>query len=329
MTYTIVSVTLMLFAAALLVCALLVPVAVLAGDVFHVWGTRSALEWMSEAALRIFAGGLRQRFMRTVNRQSQVGLDKSRRAFPYIAVSVSPSDVTVLAGRGGSLSGLAADAAKGFARYARAQGWASDSPSQLAVVPEEWLRRGTIKARSVSWHEFIELRREMHEWDEANMYPEIASAPLANPTTCTDNRGEWFSTMRLADGDAPTAVASEALTEILDSTPTVTMTAHSSRLVLADAEGVRHEVTLGSVRIGRGQACGVRLDSAEVSREHVNVYFQEGTWWLRDCGSRNGTTLNGQQVRGTGPVRLRSGNQIVLGCGKAAPKLTVANLVEV
>ena len=80
--------------------------------------------------------------------------------------------------------------------------------------------------------------------------------------------------------------------------------------------------------IGRGRECGVRLDSADVSREHVNVYFQEGTWWLRDRGSRNGTTVDGREVKGAGPVRLTSGSQIVLGGAKAGEKLTIASLVE-
>ena len=56
------------------------------------------------------------------------------------------------------------------------------------------------------------------------------------------------------------------------------MPAESARIVFADAHGGQHPVSSQSVMIGRGRECGVRLDSADVSREHVNVYFQEGTW---------------------------------------------------
>ena len=73
--------------------------------------------------------------------------------------------------------------------------------------------------------------------------------------------------------------------------------------------------------IGRGHDCGVRFDSPEVSREHLDVYCQEGTWWLRDRGSRNGTTVDGRQVRGAGPVRLSAGSRIVLGSDAAGEQL--------
>lgn len=323
---TLISLVVTLFAALLLLCGLIALVAVLASQVFHVWGTRSALGWSSEAIRRVFTGGLRQRFMRCVNRQSCVCVDGSRRACQYIAVSVSPNDVTALAGRGGSLSAVAADAAKGLARYGRAQGW-SDTASQVTVLPENWLRHGTVRARPVSWHEFVELQHEMHAWELANLHPEITTAPGAKGTLGT-GIDQHVSTRRLLDSEAPAGIQGDAPTEVLDVPPTVNMTAHKPQIVLADAEGERHEITSDSVRIGRGRTCGVRLDSAGVSREHINVYFQDGIWWLRDWGSRNGTTLDGAQVRGSGPVRLKSRSQIVLGCGKAAPKLTVTDLVE-
>lgn len=332
MTYSILSFGLMFFAVALLAGVLLVPVAFLAGNVFHVWGTSSTLEWISAAFLRVFAGGLRRRFMRAVNLQSHVGVDKSRRTCPYLAVSVSPGDVTTLTGLGGDLSGVAADGVKGYARYARAQGWASDSVPQLAVVPEEWLRRGSVKVRPVSGQEFIELWREMVACDEAAKEDRIASAPAPAPAPATrvDHDTEQLRTKRLSDSDVATVAAgpSDVVTEAFDSAHAFTMPAESVRIVLADAQGGQHPISSESVLIGRSRECGVRLESAEVSREHVNVYFQEGRWWLRDRGSRNGTTVDDQQVRGTGPVRLSSGSQIVLGGEKAGEKLTIASLAE-
>lgn len=323
MTNSILSFGLLFFAVALLAGVLLVPVAFLAGNVFHVWGTSSTLEWISEAFLRVFTGGLRRRFMRAVNRQSHVGVDKSRRTCPYLAVSVSPGDVTPLTGLGGALSCVAADAVKGYARYARAQGWACDSVPQLAIVPEEWLRRGSVKVRPVSGQEFIDLWREMVACDEAAKEDRIAPAPALAPASATrvDHGTEQILTQWLSDGDVATAAA-------VDPANALTMPAESVRIVLADAQGGQHPISSESVLIGRSRECGVRLESAEVSREHVNVYFQEGRWWLRDRGSRNGTTVDGQQVRGTGPVRLSSGSQIVLGGEKAGEKLTIASLAE-
>lgn len=329
MTYSIVSFGLMFFAVVLLAGALLVPVALLAGSVFHVWGTSSTLEWLVEGFRRLFAGCLRRRVMRAVNRQSHVGLDKSRRTCPHLAVSVAPGDVRTLTGLGGDLSSVATDAARGYVRNARAQGRASDSAPQVVIVPEGWLRRGSVRVRPVAGQEFIELWREMVAWDVAVMDDRIAPAPC--PAAHVGHSAVSFPTKLLSDDDVATVTVrgSDAVTAAFDPAHALTMPAESTRIVLADAHGGQHPVSSGSVLIGRGRERGLRLDSADVSREHVDVYFQEGTWWLRDRGSLNGTRVDGQEVRGAGPMRLRAGSQIVLGGEKAGEKLTIASLVEV
>lgn len=330
MTYSIVSLVLVLFAVVLTAGVLLVPVAFVAGNVFHVWGTNSVLDWLSEAFLRVFSGTLRRRLMRVINRQSSVGVDKSRRTHPYLAVSLSPADVRTLTGPGGDLEELASDAVKGYARHARSQGWTAGAMPQIAVVPDELLRRGSVRVRPVSGQEFIELWREMTAWAEAANDDHVVPAPAPAPTTRVDDGSERFRTQRLSDVDVVTVQVkpSEAVTEALGSAQAVTMLAESVRIVLRDAHGGQHPISSESVLIGRGRECGVRLESAEVSREHVGVYFQEGMWWLRDRGSRNGTAVDGMQVQGTGPVRLRKGSQIVLGSEKAGEKLTIAELEE-
>ncbi len=330
MANSIVSLVLVLFAVVLTAGVLLVPVAFVAGNVFHVWGTNSVLDWLSEAFLRVFSGTLRRRLMRVINRQRSVGVDKSRRTHPYLAVSVSPADVRTLTGPGGDLAGLASDAVKGYARHARSQGWTAGTLPQIAVLPEELLRRGSVRVRPVSRKEFIELWREMTAWDEAADDDQAVPAPSPVPTTRVDDGSERFRTQRLSDVDVVTVQVkpSEAVTEALGSAEAVTMLAESVRIVLRDAHGGQHPISSESMLIGRGRECGIRLESAEVSREHVGVYFQEGLWWLRDRGSRNGTTVDGRQIKGTGPVQLRKGSQIVLGGEKAGEKLMIAEAEE-
>jgi pSer/pThr/pTyr-binding forkhead associated (FHA) protein len=63
--------------------------------------------------------------------------------------------------------------------------------------------------------------------------------------------------------------------------------------------------------IGRGQSCSLPLDESLASREHVHVVFENGSFWLIDQGSRNGTMLNGDKV--TGKKELRDGDEIVIG----------------
>jgi hypothetical protein len=320
MTYTLVSLVLFLLAVLLLTSVLLVPVAVLAGNVLHVWGTASMWEWISEALRRVFVGGVRRRFMRAVNAQRDIAVDRSRRTCAHIAVSISMADVPALAGPGGDLARVAVDAARGYLRYARANGLNCDVLPQVVVVPEEWRRRGSVRARPVPGPEFAALRREMLAWaqdrDELDLPPAVM-------------RDLEPGTLLLPDAAATVAVRpAETATEVFDQVGAVAKASPAPRLVLTDTLGTRHPVSSKSVIIGRGHDCGVRFDSPEVSREHVNVYFQEGTWWLRDRGSRNGTTVDGRQVRGSGPVRLHSGSRIVLGSAAAGEKLTIAGLGE-
>lgn len=51
--------------------------------------------------------------------------------------------------------------------------------------------------------------------------------------------------------------------------------------------------------IGRSETADLRIDSAQVSREHAEIFERRGMWFLRDLGSTNGTEVNGQQVSET------------------------------
>ena len=53
----------------------------------------------------------------------------------------------------------------------------------------------------------------------------------------------------------------------------------------------------GTLRIGRGVDCGLRLDHPSISRAHAELTFSDGAWRLRDVGSKNGSFVDGIQVR--------------------------------
>jgi len=50
-------------------------------------------------------------------------------------------------------------------------------------------------------------------------------------------------------------------------------------------------------KIGRCETSDLRIDSAQVSREHAQIYRRGNIWAIRDLGSTNGTQVNGKQVR--------------------------------
>ncbi|WP_435015517.1 FHA domain-containing protein [Tundrisphaera sp. TA3] len=50
--------------------------------------------------------------------------------------------------------------------------------------------------------------------------------------------------------------------------------------------------------IGRRPSCDVCLDFENVSGKHCELHYINGQWYVRDLGSRNGTTVNRVKVTG-------------------------------
>ena len=83
-------------------------------------------------------------------------------------------------------------------------------------------------------------------------------------------------------------------------------------------------------RIGRGETCHLRPNSAQVSREHVEFTLSGGSVTVRDLGSRNGTLVNGKAL--TGPCVLKDRDVITIGpltfaislAGAPAPEVIAA-----
>lgn len=74
----------------------------------------------------------------------------------------------------------------------------------------------------------------------------------------------------------------------------------------------RVTLTLTGMRqmIGRAPECDLLVLHPTVSKVHAAVLFQNGTWWIEDLGSTNGTYVDGQRVSRTA---LRSGSKLHFG----------------
>ncbi|MGC9348900.1 MAG: FHA domain-containing protein [Anaerolineae bacterium] len=75
--------------------------------------------------------------------------------------------------------------------------------------------------------------------------------------------------------------------------------------------GTRWPVTGDSVTLGRAKDCDIVLPERQISRHHARVERDSSGYLLRDLGSKNGTFVNGEPVRGQ-PYRLRDGDEITL-----------------
>lgn len=75
----------------------------------------------------------------------------------------------------------------------------------------------------------------------------------------------------------------------------------------------RREIPLaeGENILGRAEDAAIRIDSTKVSRRHARILVRNGGAMLEDLGSKNGTCLRGERLRG--PAELCDGDEISLG----------------
>jgi len=84
-------------------------------------------------------------------------------------------------------------------------------------------------------------------------------------------------------------------------------------VVLEPAERKGQSFELGDeITMGRAEGCGVSLpDDTFVSQVHARVFRRDGSLFVEDLGSTNGTFLNRKAV--SGPMALRKGDRVQVG----------------
>jgi pSer/pThr/pTyr-binding forkhead associated (FHA) protein len=63
--------------------------------------------------------------------------------------------------------------------------------------------------------------------------------------------------------------------------------------------------------IGRYEDNTIEIDDDFVSGSHAEIFYEQGTWWLQDLGSTNGTFLNTQRVGSR--IRISDGDIVQFG----------------
>lgn len=83
-------------------------------------------------------------------------------------------------------------------------------------------------------------------------------------------------------------------------------------LIIHEGEkaGQRWIIRENQLVIGRGGECDLVLPERQVSREHIRIFRgEDGNYYLEDLDSKNGTWVNGKQVKAA-IVPLRDGDEI-------------------
>ncbi len=85
-----------------------------------------------------------------------------------------------------------------------------------------------------------------------------------------------------------------------------------AKLIVRSPTGEQSEHGLRAINtLGRHPDQTIQVLDRVVSKEHALVTFADDAYWLQDMSSRNGTFVNGVQIRGR--TRLRDGDTITLG----------------
>jgi sigma-B regulation protein RsbU (phosphoserine phosphatase) len=77
------------------------------------------------------------------------------------------------------------------------------------------------------------------------------------------------------------------------------------------ATPIRQQLEVATISIGRASDCTIPIKDRYLSRRHAEIAPINGSWMLKDCGSANGTFLNGLRVDRDRP--LHTGDRIRLG----------------
>lgn len=143
--------------------------------------------------------------------------------------------------------------------------------------------------------------------------------PVGRTTAAPERVHEVHGAARLLD-PGPTKRYPQSAATSTDAEAPTTREAVVPLLSL-ETLGARVSTRTTPATVGRGSRCDLRLPVVEtVSRDHAEVIYRDGSWWLASRG-RNGVQLNGVPM--LRPAVLADGDRVIWGMGSAAPVSTV------
>ncbi|MPV37091.1 FHA domain-containing protein FhaB/FipA [Georgenia subflava] len=87
----------------------------------------------------------------------------------------------------------------------------------------------------------------------------------------------------------------------------------ATRLVVTQGPLTGTTIPLGpsTILVGRSPGCSLVLDDDYSSNRHARFFPKDGTWWIEDLGSTNGTVVAGERI--SQPVQVLPGTPVRIG----------------
>jgi hypothetical protein len=283
-----------------------------------IFGTNSKKAAATEVAAKLvsFPTGssavLRRRFVRALTGQHVIMPSGERLAFGELNVRVAPEDLLKLDPEG-DLERLGQDGARLYADHAERAGWAVPHHVTVNVEVDPGLRSGWVPpARGSGRAEPARSDSRVVKvgWDavaDGRAAPRTPSVPKP-PAPPRDRQ-------TVSDPDA-TMNFPALVPDAIDSSPTMNV---STGLRL-ERGGQSYSIAGSEAVLGRLPESPVKLAEPEVSYRHAGIRRRGTQWQVKDLGSTNGTTLDGQRIDGEDWTTLHSGSVI----GLAGVKITAA-----
>ncbi|WP_332665295.1 FhaA domain-containing protein [Aeromicrobium sp.] len=264
-----------------------------------IFGVSSKKAAASEVAAKLVAyptgsaAVLRRRFVRALTGQHVVMPSGERHAFAELTVRVAPEDLERL-DPDGDLERLGEDGAKLYLAHAERAGWSVPAEVTVVVEVDPGLRSGWVPPARGSGRADPARRdpqRTPMGWDVV-----VDGAPAAPPAPIRPVAVDPAATMNF-----PALVP-----DLEDTAPTMNV---ATALRLERGERTTSVPTDGAV-LGRLPESPVRFEEPQVSYRHAAIRLQGTQWQVKDLGSTNGTTVDGQRIDDW--TTLRTGSVIAL-----------------
>ena len=227
---------------------------------------------------------------------------------------VSPEDLERL-DPDGDIDRLGEDAAKLYLTHAEREGWSTPEEVRVEVEVDPALRPGWVPPARGS-RTGASVRRPLESSARPERQPVVPDWDVVADLTPTASTAPAAPTPLPARTDVPAAQETMAFPVLVPADATPTVAGARDLFLHRGAHSVRVPRD-GVTVLGRLPESPLPLEEPEISYRHAELRLLGGSWQVRDAGSTNGTSVDGERIGDTW-VTVRDGAVLALAGIKVA-----------